>query len=417
MQAIILAAGKSSRFYPLANDKHKSMVRIMGKPILEYTIQGLKEAGIKEIVLIVDQKKIIQNYFGDGKKFGVSITYVIQPAPLGAGNGLLLAKKYINGDFFLLNGHHLDAGNFIKTIIAKRKENDKAVLLVKQKENIWENGVAKISQERLLDLVEKPKIGEEPSKLCIVGIYLFSREFLSELENTPPEHYQLEKAISSFAKNNFIRAVETKEEVVTLKYPWDLLSLKDFLFIFINRSISEKAKISESAEIIGDVVIEEGASVLEGAKIKGPCYIGKNAFVGNHAVLRKGVDVEENSVIGGYMEMKNTIVMAGSKVHSGFIGDSIISENCRIGAQFCTANVRLDRNSVKIILSSKEVDTNLKSFGMILGKNSKIGIKSSTMPGVIIGENSFIGPHTSVTKNVEDNTKYFSKFQEVIVKK
>jgi len=67
MQAIILAAGKSSRFYPLANDKHKSMVRIMGKPILEYTIQGLKEAGIKEIVLIVDQKKIIQNYFEIGR--------------------------------------------------------------------------------------------------------------------------------------------------------------------------------------------------------------------------------------------------------------------------------------------------------------------------------------------------------------
>lgn len=415
MQAVILAAGQSSRFYPL-NGVHKSMVRLMGKPILEHTIYALKKLKINDIILVTDSKGIIQEYFGDGNKFGISIKYLIQQDPHGAGNALLLAKELIKENFLLLNPTHVDIDKLGKELIITRKKSD-AVLFVEERQDAWKYGVVKVENDRLVDLIEKPKRGEEPSKLCVVGIYMFPESFLQTLSETPQEHYQLEKAIANFAKTNGVQIIEIKDKTVTLKYPWDLLKMKDFLFKNIKSSMGKNINIASSAEIIGEVVIEDGAQIMEGAKIKGPCYIGRNAYIGNHAVLRNGVDVEENSVVGAYLEIKNTILMANSKTHSGFIGDSIIGENCRIGAQFCSSNVRLDRETVKSIIKNEKIDTGLKSLGMITGKNVHIGIKCSVMPGVIVGNNAVIGPSTTVLQNVDDDTKYYSKFQEVITKK
>ncbi|MDP2702248.1 MAG: DapH/DapD/GlmU-related protein, partial [Candidatus Rokubacteria bacterium] len=181
--------------------------------------------------------------------------------------------------------------------------------------------------------------------------------------------------------------------------------------------ISKKAKISKDAQILGNVYIEEGVQILEKACIKGPCYIGKNSYIGNSAILRQETCVEDNVVIGAFSEIKNSIVMHGSKIHSGFVGDSIIGEDCRIGAQFCTANKRIDRGSVKTQIRDEKVDTGLKFLGAIVGNNVQIGIRSSTMPGIIIGSNTKIGPSTTVLNNVSENSKYYTKFQEVIEKK
>src|SRR3989344_326947 len=103
-QAVILAAGKNERFWPLGNSKHKCMYEIMGKPILFYTIQELKKTGIRDIVIVISPKDCsIQNYFGNGKKIGVAISYVTQQEARGMGDGVLSAKRYLNDAFFLLN--------------------------------------------------------------------------------------------------------------------------------------------------------------------------------------------------------------------------------------------------------------------------------------------------------------------------
>ncbi len=117
-----------------------------------------------------------------------------------------------------------------------------------------------------------------------------------------------------------------------------------------------------------------------------------------------------------FLEVKNSLIMSSAKVHSGFIGDSVIGEDCRIGAQFSSANVRLDRSEIKIQTEKEEVDSGLKHLGTIIGRNVKIGIKVSTMPGIIIGGGSIIGPSTVVLNNVPENSKYYTKFKETVIK-
>lgn len=417
MQAVILAAGQSSRMYPFDNDVHKSMIKIMGKPILYYTIEALKKSKITDLIIVTNETGKTEEYFGDGKKLGVSIKYAVQSKPEGAGDALLLAGKYITGDFFLLNASHVEVDIFIKDLLKAKEKNDRAVILAKKKTTGVMQGVLRFKGRKVEEIVEKPKIGEEPSDISVVGVYLFEKEFLKTLNNTPREHYRLEKAISSYAKNNSVVFLNTSKETVTLKYPWDLLGIKNYLFKNLKRSISGKSKIAKTAEIIGEVLIENNVTIMEGVRIKGPCFVGKNTVIGNNALLRNGVDVGENCLVGSFMEVKNTIIMDGSTTHSGFIGDSIVGEKCRIAAQFCTGNVRLDRGIIKSVVKGESVETGAKFLGVSIGAGSDVGIKVSTMPGIIIGRNVTIGPSTTVMKNVLSDTKYYTKFQEIISKK
>src|SRR3989344_5023436 len=381
MQAVLLAAGKSSRFYPYNYFSHKSLIKILGKPIIVHTIESIKKSGIKDIILIISKDSEIKKILGSGKNLGVNIQYVVQKEPTGGGNGLLLAEKSIGGDFFLLNVSRVDFWEFKELMLSKKSKNDKAILLAKKEKNLEKYGFLKVEKDKVLDLIEKPQKGKEPSNLRLIGIYLFTKDFLKTLRQTLDEHYRLEKAISSFSKIHPVKFVETEKEAPSLKYSFDLLGIKNYLLKNIKKSI------------------------------------GKNAVIGNNVILRNGVDVEENCVIGANMEIKNSLIMKGTKVHSGFIGDSIIGENCRIGADFSTANVRLDRKPVGVVIKEREIDSGLNHLGTLVGRNTKIGIKASTMPGTVIGQNAIVGTSTVVLNNVVEDTKYFTKFKEIVVKK
>lgn len=419
MQAIILAAGESSRFYPF-NDLHKSMVKIMGKTILEHTLMSVKNSGIENVVIVAANDGKIKDLIGDGEKLGLSIKYVLQDKPTGMGDALLLAEKYLENDFFLLHAHHVDFVEFKKILENKKKESSEIVLLAKKITDslcLKKMGILKVDGEKVLDVIEKPLPGTEPSDLGVIGIYFLNKLFVENLRKFPKEHYNFEKSISGFAKKVNVKFALTSIENVSLKYPWDILNFKNHLFKNLKKHIANSASIASSVEMQGEVYVDDEAKIMERAIIKGPCYIGKNAYVGNNAILRDGVDLGENSVIGANMEFKNTLMMENSKVHSGFIGDSVIGKDCRVGAGFNTANVRLDRSAIKVEVKGEKIDTGLKSLGVMIGNGTHIGIKSSAMPGKIIGRKVTIGSSTSVAKNILDNTTYYTKFQEVIIEK
>lgn len=415
MKAVVLAGGDSSRFFPFGENGHKTMVKLLGKPILQYTLEGLRDVGITDILIRVKDDGIVQRYFGDGSKFGLSIKYQPQKEALGMGEVLVRARNSLKEDFIFISAFHVNSKELVGRLLKDRKPNTVRVL-VKKRPNPWDYGVVKLEGGRVVSVVEKPEQSEAKSDICIVGCYLLNREFLGVLAKEKYHHYNFETALDKYAKDNLVEA-EIVEEVLTLKYPWDLLPMKDYLLKTLKPGKGEGAKIAKSSEIVGAVYIGEGAKILEGAKIMGPCYIGPRSMVGTNAILRGGVDVGEGCVVGANMEVKNSIIMDHATTHSGFIGDSIIGSKTKIAAQFTTGNVRLDRATIKTKVKDKETDTGLTSLGVIVGENVKFGINVSTMPGVIIGNNVVIGPSTTVQNNVSSNSKYYTKFAEVVEKK
>lgn len=416
MQAVILAAGRSSRFFPFATDSHKSEIKILGKTIIEHTVLSIKKAGIAEIIIVTSKESKIKDILGSGKELGVNIEYATQDAPIGGGNGLLSAKDLIKGDFFLLYPHRVDFSEYKDLLEAKNKTYDN-VLLVRKGGTSSKYGFIKVEADKVVDLIEKPKESQDHSGLRVVGIYLFNKNFLSTLEETDEEEYQLENAISKASKQGKVGFVETNREVPTLKYSYDLLGLKNYLLKKMMPQISKEAKIDKTVLVQGDVFIDEGAEISENVSIKGPCYIGKDVYIGTGSLVREGSVLEEGSKVGAFSEIKNSLFGSGSSVHSGYIGDSVIGENCKMGVFACTSNVRLDREGIKVELPTGEVvETDLTNLGAIIGNKVTLGVRVTLMPGVLVGEKSVVGPFSIVMKSIGALTTYYSKFDQIIEK-
>lgn len=412
MQAVVLAAGRSSRFYPY-NSQNKSFVRLFGKTILEHTLSGIRDSGIQDILIVVSDKKFAEVTLSDSIKKDLDIKLIEQKEALGMGDALLKCREFIEDDFFLLHATHVDFNEYYSEMEGKNK--GEVLLLAKKEEKTGKYAVLEVEGDRIISLTEKPK--EDPSGLRVIGIYLLSKSFLESLEKTPSEHYSLERAIAQFCETHSVYFVQTDKESVSLKFPWDLLKLKDYLLSKLIPHISDKAEISQNAIVDKKAIIENNAKILEGACIKGKAYIGKNSVIGNNAIVRNDCVIGENCVIGAFTEIKNSIVMDGTKIHSGFIGDSILGENNRIAGDFSAANRRLDRKNIKIKIKDQEYDAGTSSFGLISGSNVNIGVKAVTMPGVVIGNNVVVGPRTTVMKNLADNTRFYTEFKEVVEKK
>ena len=384
-QAIILAAGESSRFWPL-NQKHKSLVKIMGKFLIGHTIDGLKKAGIKDIIIIQGPKRDIEKGLEDR-----SIKYIVQPKPKGMGDALWRAKKLIKGPFMVLNAERVDIAEIIQNSRLRQSFGGQAKsLLIGQKTKTPELfGMLRLKGNRALEIVEKPKT-KPPSDIKVVGVYFLEPEFFKYYQKVKRHQYDFEDALSLYMKENEIMVhilKKSEEETPSLKYPWHLFSVTKYLF---DKNLSKK-----------EVRLGKNVKIFEGAVINGPCYIGDNCIVGNNAVVRDCTDLEEGAMVGALAEVARSIFQKNAHCHSGYFGDSILGENCRAGAGTVTANVRLDRGNIK--------NTVLTSLGVIVGQNSHIGINVSLMPGVLIGSNCAIGPSSVVFGNVEDNSIFYSK--------
>lgn len=398
MQAVILAAGRSKRFYPLCDKYNKTMIPLLGKTILEWTIEAVIKSGIKDIVLVVNQEgaDTIPPLEGEPKP-----KIVIQKEAAGMADGLLKAKEHIHDEFLLLNGYHLDIDEFIKAMTAKKKKAD-GVILATQRSNPWEFGVLEVSGDKVKGLAEKPPRGSEKSHLCVAGAYLLSKDFLTFLEKFPASHYQLEEAINKYCQEKNVLVEKTVKVTVSLKYPWDLLKLKDYLLERLPAKINQSVKIGKNVVLEDKVIVEDGAAIMENAVIKGPAYIGRNVLVGNSVLIRGRTVIEENCQIGAFSEIKNSLFLPGTHFGgAGFVGSSVIGENCRLGHGFISANKRFDRKKNMVKLKDKKVETGLDDLGIMMGSGVNVGIKVGTMPGKTIGSGAMIYPGVIVDKNIK----------------
>ncbi len=435
MQAILLAAGESSRFWPLEG-RHKSLFRIMGKSLILRTIGSISLAGIKDIIVVHRQPNIEKSITSPS---GVSLRFVLQPEPKGMGDAILCAKELISGSFFVVTPYHFNAGRLIEKMLAAGKTQD-IVLAGKKTATPEIYGIFRLAGTKAVGVVEKPAKGRAPSDIRVVGIYLLSKEFILRLEaensaryvQSPKVierienqshmhkdfHYSFESALGAELKEKPAELIITDDFQPSIKYPWDLFSIERRLMEeSLKKSSFSGAIIDKTAKIQGNVFIGKGTKVLENAVIKGPCYIGENCVIGNNALLRDCVDVGDSVIIGANTEAARSIICSGTHIHSGFIGDSIIGENCRIGAGILTANTRADRKEIYSVVKGEKIATGLKSFGTVIGSGTKTGIGVKIMPGMLIGSNCIIGPGTVVSGNVDSDSRYYSEFKGVVKKK
>ncbi len=426
MKAVILAAGKGKRLMPITSSRPKPMIPLAGKPILEYTILGLKDAGINEILLIVGYKKeAIREYFGNGQgKFDVKIDYIAQEELLGTANAVNYAKNFVKDEPFLLTyGDLMIEPKIFKDILEKFKETKIEVLMsLLEVNNPQDYGIVTLKSDGFVEkITEKPLPELNLGNLANAGIYIFDPLIFKAIEKTEKSirgEYELTDSLEILIhqlNGNILGYIIKDHFWSDIGLPWQLFESNSFVLERIGKKIL--GDIEENVQIFGNVYIGKNTNVKSGSYIQGPCYIGKNTLIGPNAFIRPYTSIEDNCHIGT-SEVKNSLIFSNSSApHFNYVGDSIICENVNLGAGSKISNLRFDNKSVKVKIEGKIIDSGRRKLGAFIGPNVQTGINTSVMCGKMIGENSVIGANTLVEEDVPPNTLYYYDPFEGIKKK
>ncbi len=411
MKAVLLAAGAGERLMPLTATRPKHLIKIGGKPILQFCLEAVRRAGITEAIIVTHYLgEDIRNHFGDGEKLGLKLTFLEQKAILGTGNAAEVAKPYVDDDFVLIYGDLLFGQDAVKQVLAQfKKGKTEAVMAVVPVDRPENYGIIEQDAKgKVKRIVEKPAAGKAPSNLANAGIYVFSREVFDKLKQTKASvrgEWELTDAITMLAQEGktVLSAQLDKEDWFDVGRPWDLLDANVWALKRMEHKVL--GTVEQGAHLIGPISVAESARIRSGAYIEGPVFIDEEADVGPNCYIRSGTSLGQKTRVGNGCEIKNSILMDGAHAgHLSYIGDSILGEKCNLGAGTIMANLRFDDGHIKMLVKDKVVDTGRRKLGAILGDNVKTGIKSLFMPGVKVGANSWVGANFMVQRDIPANS-------------
>jgi len=393
MQAIILAAGKSTRTYPLTETKPKALIKIANKPILKYNIENLKGL-VDEIILIVGFKKeMIKEHFRENCN-GVKITYVEQKEQLGTAHALQQAENLIKDRFIVMMGDDIYYRKGIEKCLKHRYS-----ILVQKVKNPERFGVCVIENGLLKGFEEKPE--KFISDMVNCALYTFDKkifQLIKNLKKSKRGEYELTDAVLELTESEDVAAVDAEKGWLSVGYPWDILNANERLLEEIKKDV--KGDVEENAVIKGNVVIGKGTLVRSGSYIEGPVSIGENCKIGPNCYIRPSTSIGNNCKIGNAVEIKNTVIGDSVSVgHLSYIGDSVLGNNINIGAGTITANLRHDKGNIKMFVKEKAIDTDRNKLGVVIGDNAKLGINTSIYPGRKIWANKHTIPNEVIEKD------------------
>ncbi len=396
-EALILAAGKGTRMWPLTENIPKPLLPLCGNAIIEQQIIVLRKVGVKKInILIGHRMKEISDLLGNGESYDVKINYIVQSEQKGTGHAVSLAENHIKNSFFCLNGDTLiDERNL--ELLAK-KENQMAMMITTVDDG-KKFGVVKSNNGMLSSIIEKGISGKSSIN---AGIYLFNDKIFKSLKNIK-KSIRGELELTDALISNEIYTIEYQGFWKDIGSPWDLLTANEVL---IDKTENEiYGKVEDNVQINGNIHLGENSVIKSGTYIEGPVWIGEDCVVGPNAYLRKGTVLCGNNKVGAASEIKNAILFEGAKApHHNYVGDSVIGRECNLGSGTKVANLRLDKKEISVTHKGKRVVTGRRKLGVIMGDNVATGINSSINSGTIIGSETRIGPNALISGTYESKS-------------
>ncbi|MBN2311583.1 MAG: NTP transferase domain-containing protein [Candidatus Hydrogenedentes bacterium] len=398
MKAVIMAAGKSTRTYPLTLTRPKPLLTVANRTILEHQLRALTGIVDGAIVVVNYMRERIEAYFGADYE-GLPIEYVVQSEPLGTGHAVLQCAEAVDGPFLAMNGDDLyDPGDLARLAQAEQ------AALVRQVADPRLYGIYEVVDgDRAVRLVEKPE--QIFSTIANVGAYKFTPavfEVLADTEKSPRGEIEITSAIQTLAGTSDFRVVEMEGYWLAIGYPWHLLDANEYLLThgFEPEILGD---VSPAADLNGRVSIGPGTVVRSGVVIDGPVCIGKDASIGPDCWIRPGTTVGNGCRVGHGVEIKNSILMDGCAVpHLSYVGDSVIGEGANLGAGTITANFRHDGANIPSMVKGKLVDSGRRKFGAIISDGVHTGINTAIYPGRKLWPDTFTYPNEAVTKDITE---------------
>jgi glucose-1-phosphate thymidylyltransferase len=332
LKGLILSGGTGTRLRPITHTSAKQLVPVANKPVLFYGIEAMAAAGIDQVGIIIAPETggEIRAAAGDGSRFGVELTYIVQDAPLGLAHAVLTAEVFLGeSPFVMYLGDNLLQGGIADLVSAFRSGRPDALILLTPVSDPENYGVAELRDGSVVRLVEKPP--EPKTDLALVGVYMFTSSIHGAARAIEPSG-RGELEITDAIQHLVDSGMRVDPHIV--KGWWkDTGQLADMLAA--NRLVLDTIQSRVEGELIesqvdGRVVIESGAR-LERTAVRGPAIIGAGArltdcYVGPYTAIGEHCEIAN-------AEVEHSILLAGSAIRGleGRVESSLLGRNVKIG--------------------------------------------------------------------------------------
>ncbi len=332
MKGIILHGGQGTRLRPLTYAGPKQLIPIANKPVSQYALEDLISIGVGDIAIILGETfpELVRQYYGDGSKFGVRLTYIYQGRPLGIAHAVSLCKDFAeNEDFVVYLGDNMFQNGIKKYADSFLRAKPHAMVLLKEVGEPSRFGVAELGGDgRLVRLVEKPKV--PPSNYAVVGLYFFKSVVFEAISKLRPS-WRGELEITDAIQNLLNARFDVLHSFVDGW--WADTGKKDDLLSLNATVLDERIKRNLEGELVnsrveGRVEIGEGSKIVNSA-IRGPAIVGKgcsieDSHIGPHTSVGDGCALRMSSV-------ENCIIMSGAVIEGiDRLEESLIGKNAKV---------------------------------------------------------------------------------------
>ncbi|HUH81870.1 MAG TPA: glucose-1-phosphate thymidylyltransferase [Solirubrobacteraceae bacterium] len=359
LKGLILSGGRGTRLRPITHTSAKQLVPVANKPVLFYGIEAMAEAGIEDVAIIIapETGREIEVAAGDGSRFGVRLSYVLQDEPAGLAHAVLTAEPFLgDSPFVMYLGDNLLQGGIAELVAAFNEHEPDALILLTPVPDPEHYGVAQLADGSsgaagtVVRLVEKPK--EPIGDLALVGVYMFTAAIHDAARAIKPSA-RGELEITDAIQELIDRGLRVEPHIVRGWWK-DTGRLEDMLEA--NRLILDNQLERIDGELVdsqveGRVVVEAGAR-LERTTVRGPAIIGAGARL-------------SDCYVGPY-----TAIGEGCTISGAEIEHSILLEGCTVSG----LDGRMESSLLGRGVNVRRGDRQPRAYRFMVGDNSDISI-------------------------------------------
>lgn len=335
MKALVTAGGRGTRLRPITHTQNKHLIPIANRPILAYALDAVRDAGIRDVGVIVgrDNGEEVIAAFGDGGDHGLALTYIWQESPLGLAHAVRISKEFIgDSPFVFYLGDNIVVGGITRFVEAFARQPLDCLLTLARVKDPERFGVPEFSADgNITAVVEKP--ARPLSPFAVSGIYIYGPAIFDAVEAISPGprgELEISDAHDWLIKKGY--RVDYGEITGWWKdtgMPSDLLEANRLVLSQINDRIN--GTIDESSDIAGAVIIEEGAEIVS-SRIRGPAIIGRGArivdsYIGPYSAIGPGSILERCEVEYSILMERVSVRDIDIRIEGSILGNGV--EICR----------------------------------------------------------------------------------------
>jgi len=333
VKGIILHGGHGTRLRPLTHTGPKQLLTIANKPMSQYALEDLRKAGIIDIAIIIGDvyPEKVKEFYGDGKKFGVKLSYIYQDNPKGISHAIRLCKDFVGKEKFVvyLGDNVLRTGlvNYTKKFGISKAD---AMILLCEVDEPSRFGIAELDGKKIKKITEKPK--HSTSNLAVIGVYFLTPKIFDIIDKLKPS-WRGELEITDALQMMMDNKLTIQYDTVTGWWkdtgtPDDILRANKLLLDTVGTK--NQFILNDGSKVQGNIVIGKNSSISRDSFVTGPAIIGDHCIIGPSARIGPYVSVGNNTILKK-CDIENSIIMDGCKINSKIhISESIVAHGCEI---------------------------------------------------------------------------------------